>query len=345
MNRCLHGVLALGLALAAGCESRIEMPPPDTLSVRSDAIRGRVEANEPLLARAKPEAQLSRLDAVLNAIADEFGESSIELAQATTDTGVMLIARGDRYDLSETYFERALELSREVFGTEHRETGFALHDLALVRNELRQEPFDERVRPLIKEAIAVRSRVVGPEHKETAASEGALAGWLLGLWSRSGNGDPKSPWLAEAERNVAHALPAMERALGHVNFEVMQMRYLKIEIALARREFRQARVLAQDLVRKYQRPCNSRTGSRNARQLEAAALRGLGRGEEAARLEAAAPADECPDEVLDALKDWATEVFVSCGSEAERAADQAAVEIACGSGDLDDVESGAQAGE
>lgn len=296
MFRWSHCVMALGLAIVAGCEARIELPPPDTLSVRSDAIRNRVEANEPLLTRGKPEAQLTRLDAVLNAIAAEYGEQSIELAQATTDTGVMLIARGSHYDLSEAYFERALELSREVFGTEHRETGFALHDLALVRNELRQEPFDERVRPLIKEAIAVRGRVVGPEHEETAASEGSLAGWLFELWTRSGDGDPTSHWLVEAERNVAHALPAMERVRGHAHFEVMQMRVLKIEIALARRKFREARVLAQDLVRKYQRPCNIRAGSRNARQLEAAALRGLGRANEAARLEAAAPPDECPGE-------------------------------------------------
>jgi hypothetical protein len=212
-------MLALGLAVVAGCEAHIEMPAPDTLSVRREAIR-----DEPLLTRGKPEAQLTRLDAVLNAIAAEYGEQSIELAQATTDTGVMLISRGSHYDLSEAYFEQALELSRQVFGSEHRETGFALHDLAMVRNELRQEPFDERVRPLIREAIAVRSRVVGPEHKETAVSEGALADWLLGLWTRAGNFDPKSHWLVEAERNVAHALPAMERVLGHANFEVMQMR-------------------------------------------------------------------------------------------------------------------------
>lgn len=299
MTRWLRCVLALGLAFAAGCETRIEMPPPDSLTVRSEAIRARVESNERLLTRGEPEAQLWRLEAVLNAIAAEYGQKSIELTQATTDTGVMLIAKGDRYDLSEAYFERALALSREVFGTEHRETGFALHDLALVRNELLQEPFAERVRPLIKEAIAVRTRVVGPEHEETAASEGALARWLFDLWTRSGSGDPKSHWLIEAERNLAHALPAMERVLGHADFEVTQMRYLRIEIALARRQFREARVLAQDLVRKYRRPCNSRANSRTARDLEAAALRGLGRVEEAARLEAAAAKDECLDDVFD----------------------------------------------
>ena len=294
MLRQLAAVLALGIELA-GCKTRIDLPPPDTLTVRSDEIRGRVESNERLLARGNPEGQLARLDAVLNAIADEYGDESIELTQATTETGLMLIREGDRYDLSERYFERALALSRAVFGTEHRETGFALHDLALVRNELRQEPFDERVRPLIKEAIAVRGRVVGPEHEETAASEGALAGWLLELWTRSADGSAKSPWLVEAERNLAHALPAMARALGHAHHGVLQLRYLRAEIALARGQFRQARVLAQDLVNKYQSRCGW-PGTRNARQLEATALRGLGREEEAARLEAAAPPDECPAE-------------------------------------------------
>jgi hypothetical protein len=105
--------------------------------------------------------------------------------------------------------------------------------------------------------------------------------------------------LVEAERNISHALPAMERALGHANFEVTQKRYLKVEIALARGEFRLARVLAQDLVRKHRRPCNTWADSRTARELEAAALRGLGRAEEAARLEAAAEKNECLDEFFD----------------------------------------------
>lgn len=349
MLRRSAAVLALGIALA-GCEARIELPPPDTLTVRSEAIRGRVEANKRLLTRGKPESQLRRLDAVLDAIADEYGENSIELTQATADTGVMLIAQGDRYDLSERYFERALELSRAVFGTEHRETGFALHDLALVRNELRQEPFDERVRPLIKEAIAVRSHVVGPEHKETAASEGALARWLFQLWTREGKDDPKSPWLAEAERNLAHALAAMERALGHAQVEVMALRYQKVEIALARRQFREARVLAQDLVRKYQRPCNPLEGTRSARALEASALRGLGRAAEAARLEAAAPAGECRDGLpaipgnLDSSRKQPERGIPGRASEAESAADQPAVEIACGPPDLDHVEAGTKPG-
>lgn len=349
MLRRLAAVLALGLAVA-GCKSRIELPPADTLTVRSDAIRGRVESNERLLARGEPERQLSRLDAVLNAIADEYGEKSIELTQATADTGAMLIRQGDRYDLSERYFERALELSRAVFGTEHRETGFALHDLALVRNELRQEPFDERVRPLIKEAIAVRSHAVGPEHQETAASEGALARWLFHLWKRDGGGDPRSPWLAEAERNVAHAQAAFERALGHTHTETAALRFLKVEITLARRQFRQARVLAQDLVRKYEQPCDPRGESRSARQLEAEALRGLGRGPEAARLEASAPRDECRGTVPGRLEDFGERgkrrdrEASACRSEAEGPADQPAGELACGPGDLDDVESRAQPG-
>ena len=342
MVRRFAGVLALGFALA-GCEARIELPPPDTLTVRSEAIRGRVEANERLLARGEPESQLRRLDAVLDAIADQYGEKSIELTQAASDTGVMLIAKGDRYDLSERYFERALELSRAVFGTDHRETGFALHDLALVRNALGQEPFDERVRPLIKEAIAVRSRVVGPEHEETAASEGALARWLFQRWARDGSGDPKSPLLVEAERNLAHALAAMSRALGHAHFEVMQQRYLQVEIALARRQFRQARVLAQDLVRKYDRPCSTAQGTPDARQLEAAALRGLGRNAEAKRLEAAAPADECGDAPSESGDPGASQQAPR-GSEAESAAHQPAIQRGFRPADLDHVETGAQPG-
>lgn len=286
-------LLALLVAAAAGCQSGTAIPPPTELADRDESVHEQVSANARLLAKGDAAAQLSKLDATLNAISARYGARSVEMSQATTDTGLLLLSNGDRYDLAEPYFERALAMSREVFGTDHRETGFALHDLAIVRDEVRPEPFATRVEPLIREAIAVRRHVLGPEHKETAASERTLAAFQISSWRRQANPDPASKLLVEAKRNVSHALPAMERALGESQFEVTELRYMQVEIALAMKDYRLAGVLASELISRHQKPCSGIEGSPNAKQLEAAALRGQGRNAEAEAAENAGPDEAC----------------------------------------------------
>ncbi len=269
------------------------MPPPPELAERSEEVLDRVEENAHLLEGGDEERQLWRLDATLASLAARYGEESIELSQAATETGLLLIRAGSRYDLAEPYIERALRLSREVFGTDHRETGYALHDLAVVRHEVRPADFAGRIEPLIREAIAVRRRVIGPEHRETAGSERTLAAFLLGNWQRQAGGDAGSPLLIEADELVAHALPVMERELGHGQFEVTELRYLQVEIALARRDFDLAASLAKDLIEKHRQPCNGMGDRPGALDLLARALRGAGRQAEADRIEEAARGEKC----------------------------------------------------
>lgn len=333
---------AIILAAAAGCQSP-GLPPPAELAERSAAIDAQVRASEPLLAGEGQDDQLRRLDAVLQAIASRYGEVSVESVQAATETGLLLI-RHDRYDLAEPYMELALRLSREVFGTDHRETGYALHDLAIVRDRNRREPFDQAIRPLMEEAIAVRSRTLGRDHQETAASERTFARMLLQAWRRSGDGDVRSALLVESRSRTSRALPALERALGREHAEVADLHYLRAEIALERGDFRLAQALARALVDVHRRPCSPFDANSAARRIEADALRGLGQDAEADALLAAAPADECGDDPREAPDGLIDGQAVSCGSNAEGVADQPTVELACGTGDLDDVETGGATG-
>lgn len=280
-------------AAAMGCESRVAMPPPPELAERSGEVLERVEENAHLLEGGNEERRLSRLDATLDSVAARYGEESIELSQAATETGLLLIRVGGRYDLAEPYIERALRLSRKVFGTDHRETGYALHDLAVVRHEVRPADFASRIEPLIREAIAVRRRVIGPEHKETAGSERTLAAFLVGSWQRQTVGDAGSPLLIEADELVAHALPVMTRELGRGQFEVTELRYLQVEIALARRDFNLAASLAQDLIDRHRQPCDGLGDRPGARQLLVRALRGANREAEADRIEEEARGEKC----------------------------------------------------
>lgn len=336
---CRVWLAAIFLAAAAGCRWSDGLPPPTELAECSESIDAEIRVNEEMFAGGGRADQLDRLDAVLRAIASRHGEASPESVQAATETGLLLI-RHDRYDLAERYMERALELARAVFGTDHRETGYALHDLALVRARNRREPFDQAVRPLMEEAIAVRSRTLGDGHEETGASERTLARMLFEEWHRSDGGDPRSARLTESRSRAARALPVLERTLGSDHPEVADLRYLEAEIALARGNFRLARKLARDLVDVHERPCSPFETSPDARGIEAAALAGLGSGAEADALLAAAPEEECLRDAPEAAGGEAA----SCGSEAESSADQPAGKSACGAGDLDDVEAGGAAG-
>lgn len=286
-------LLALLVATAVGCHSGTSIPPPTELADRDEAVHEEVVANATLLAKGDAAAQLPKLDATLDAIASRYGERSVELSRAATDTGLMLLANGDRYDLAEAYFARALELSREVFGTDHRETGYALHDLAIVRSEIAPEPFLVRIEPLIMEAIAVRRHVLGPDHEETAASERTLAAMLLGSWRRQAKPDPASRLLVEARRNASHALRVLERELGKSQFEVTELRYLLVEIALEMQDYPLAGILAKELVTRHDQPCNGMNKTPSARKLQAAALRGEGRHADADAVEKAGSSDDC----------------------------------------------------
>ncbi len=269
------------------------MPPRGELAERSEYVVGRVMANEALVAEGDSARYLPQLEATLASVSERYGASSIESSQALTDAGVQLIRAAGRYDLAEPYVERALGVCREVFGTDHRETGYALHDLAVVRSEVSPEPFHIKVEPLLREAIAVRTRILGSDHKETAGSERTLAALLLGTWGRQANPDSGSALLADAERLLSHALPVMESALGKDQFEVTELRYLQVEVAVAREDFRRAESLARDLMTKHRQPCNSLGKPPSSGDLLAVALRGQGKAAEAQAVERAFPKDFC----------------------------------------------------
>jgi hypothetical protein len=293
VKRAFTRILFFALAVVAGCESRIEMPAPTELAERSEAIRASIGAVAEDIPDRQAQRIVPKLDSELERFSDKFGERSLETIQAVTEAGLLLISRYERYDLAEPYFERALRLNREVFGTDHRETGYALHDLAVVRSGNRNDPFASRVEPVIREAIAVRTAVLGPAHKETAASERTMAGMMFGSWRRTGGGDAKSPVLAEANRLARSALPKLEHTLGFSDAEVVELRYLEAEIALAMADFAAAEAMARHLMGKYRVPCNPPGSEMSARQLLAAALRGQARLEEADAVEGGAPPGEC----------------------------------------------------
>jgi hypothetical protein len=271
-------VLVLALV---GCDCRPHHPPAARHAgalgaFRSARLQQLIDRNEPLLSADTAASRLPRLDATLAIVARRFGASSAEMEVALTDTGVLLITHGDRFDLALPYFERALTAGRAALGPEHPELGFALSDLAYVRYHVAPERFRSDVEPMMEEAIALRRRVLGPDAPETAGSQRQLAGMLLGFWQTHGGGDPDSSDLHTASELVNHALPVLQAAVGKEKAEVSQLRHLQVEIALARGEFAAADALALGLMEDGDAACFG-WSDLDARQLRVLALLGLGR--------------------------------------------------------------------
>jgi hypothetical protein len=287
------------LAGASVALPRIPMVAPTELAQRSDGIREQVSAASRNDVQ-DAESASDRISVAVSGISRRYGENSIESVQASTEAGIALIRDWQRFDLALPHIERSLQLSRTVFGTDHRETAYALQDLAVVRHELRPELFVQWSGPLTREAIAVRTRVIGADHRETAGSERYLASWLYGSWRKQRARSARSPMLVEARQLVGHALVVLEKAYGVDHFEVIELRYLQLQIALAMQDFALAESLAGDLLFKYQAPCNVAAGQPGARELLARALRGQLRPVEAEAVVREATPEECA--VLDVLR-------------------------------------------
>lgn len=284
--------LASLLGNASVVPPRMPVPAPTELAERSATILGQVTS------ASRPETRdvqsaVERLDGVVSDVAGRFGENSIESVQAATEAGIALIRDWQCFDLAHRYIERSLALSRAVFGIDHRETAFALQDLAVVRHELRPELLVQWSGPLAREAIAVRTRVLGKDHLETAGSERYMATWLFGSWRTQRRASARSPVLVESRELANHALGILEAAYGVGHGEVVGLRYLQVQIALAMQDYALAEALVGDLLMKYEVPCNAVTGEPHARELLAKALRAQSRTAEAKELMGAAGADAC----------------------------------------------------
>ena len=172
-----------GLALAVlvffgmcGCAPR--SVPPDELALPDEAIRAAIEAHSEEIARNGFAFDAAGLERTLQRIADDNGARSVAYCQALTDAGVMLIS------IKETgpavrFFERAVTACEAAHGHEHRETSYSLHDYGEAQVRAARGRYEPQARQWFEEALAVRRRVLGMAHVDTAAAEISLGRHIL----------------------------------------------------------------------------------------------------------------------------------------------------------------------
>jgi hypothetical protein len=139
MPATFRSLLGIGLFALVACDQPARVPSPTELAEPVAWVERRIAAHEAKFPEKRSEQLLPALDATLREVVAKRGEYSVESVQAFREAGLLLIRNEQRYDLAEPYIERALHLSRGVFGTEHRETGYALHDLAVQQSAGRRE--------------------------------------------------------------------------------------------------------------------------------------------------------------------------------------------------------------
>lgn len=206
-------IAVLALAFAALTQltacNRAHRVPADQLAPVDEDLRQRIRAHADALANSFAHGRPA-LDSTLAAIGREHGESSKAMVQAFCDAGVMLASDADNPTAAVPYFRRALETAEVVYGHEHRETAFLLHDYGEIQVLSAGSAYVPAATPLYEESLAVRRRVLGERHPETAGSARSLAAQLLRACEAEPPCRPTDARLAEGLRLTKHALDVFE---------------------------------------------------------------------------------------------------------------------------------------
>lgn len=236
--------LVLWFAIA-GCNSPASIPPPTEVTQDIETVHEAVWENEDALLEKSIESQVELLERTLAQIESSYGKSTVELIQGLTATASLLVTK-DRPDLALPFMERALALSRNVYGFYHRETAYALHDVAVVLSDTTPGEYLQRAELLFRGALDVRRQTVGPDHPESAASEAQLA-WQLLLCAHAERLPIRvKSLLAEAEQLALHA-QAVFAAIDDASYS-QKLHRIVVETAFARGDFTEVERRAQALL-------------------------------------------------------------------------------------------------
>lgn len=240
-------------------------PPARTeLNSRMPSVRAEIWANETLLSADDVEQHLPQLEATIQNIIKRHGQRSVAAVQSLTETGRMLVYGPGRYDLAIPFIQRSLDVSREVYGSEHRETAYALHDLAVVYAGADLSRYGAEAETALREAIDIRRKLLGPDHEELAGAETELARELLGRWSEGSSNGP----ILEAESLASHARTILEPLRGPTHYEIVSLRRVLLECAIVRKEYSLAEARAREAIRYADEPpSNGRFPDVSAEQL------------------------------------------------------------------------------
>jgi tetratricopeptide (TPR) repeat protein len=231
------------------------------------------------------------------------------LAEAINDLALLLEERGT-YDESEKLYREALAMKRRVFGEKHPEVAMGLNNLAAA---LQDQGDLAHAESTYQEALAMQRQLLGEVHPDVAltlnnlafvqSDRGNLRGALateteaLAVYRKLINGDSPDVarvlnrmgfWQTEigeyeqADRNLQEALAMRQRLFGAGNPEVASSLIHVAILQVALHHYDEALVSARSAVDIFTPALSAKHWKTAlAASAEAAALAGLGRGDEA----------------------------------------------------------------
>lgn len=159
--------------------------PADRLAQKNPEIEAIMAPHGEALKTGLSNRIVPQIDESLQLVAEEFGENSAEMNQALVDTAIML-SQSSRADLADDYMLRAVNVSREVYGTNHRETALALNDLANLITDAQDLDYSEESIAHLTEAMEIRQNVLPSNHPEVLVNKVNLADQLFLQWQNEG---------------------------------------------------------------------------------------------------------------------------------------------------------------
>ncbi len=159
--------------------------PVDQLGQSNKAVSLILNEHKLALQSELSSVVLPELEASLEAIKSEYGPLSVEYNQALVEAALMLSA-SERTDLAQKYMTEAVSVSREVYGTNHRETALNLNDLASLAADASGQEYSINAIGYLREALEIRKIVLDEGHAELIASKINLADQLYLHWRAQG---------------------------------------------------------------------------------------------------------------------------------------------------------------
>lgn len=184
------------------------------------------------------------IDSALEQVASLHGDRSAAMIQALTEAGNLLVGTGD-FRAAHRYVEQACAMSRELYGAVHRETAYAIQDLAVVLNGLDHDEAHDEAESLLREALAIRREVLPSDHPELAGSKALLSEYLVRCWGRSEQKSGNLHLIDEAEQLTKRALSILEPGRGANDPDVQNLRLTLLDCAAAREDYSALEQLAR----------------------------------------------------------------------------------------------------
>ena len=203
--RILPLLLVLGFAGYAVWDLKIDVVtgppvPADQLAGQDEGISRAMAQFRAPLAQGDIDATIKDIEASLSVIEREFGANSPEHIQGLSEAAILL-SRAGVPDQGEQFMRRAADEARITFTPQHRETALILHDLANLKIANADNGTDPEAIDILREVVATRRAILGPDHEETRGAEISLADALFSAWIVSDE-DADSLLLSEAEALV-----------------------------------------------------------------------------------------------------------------------------------------------